>query len=442
MTQQVVADLCGVSAAYLSMVENGKREAGRYSLLLDLAAALQVPPAELAPGLRDRPDEPAEALRRPASELRLCSDWQTDPMADLADLGSTDLHADPERRHVLTAAAYSAAAAALPDPAWWQSQAATPAQRPARSRQRLGPADVATVQQLGIAFSRLDQLRGGGHGRKAVVQYLRSDAATLLNGSFVTDEVRRGMFAAVGELAYLSGWMAFDNDEHALADRYYRIALKLAARAGDPPLAGHILRAMAHQALDLGLPRPGLELAAASVQGQRYLSAGPRERALLGVVHARALARAGDKQAATRALLRAEDDLSASGDTAGPARVFFFGEASLAHETGRALQDCGDLSAAIRHFQHSIKTRGTAFRRTHIVTLGYLASAQLASGQAEDASVTWSQALDLLEDGAISSGRARQAIRDMRRLTSRAPDRQPGAVTQLHERTKALSLDT
>jgi hypothetical protein len=118
--------------------------------------------------------------------------------------------------------------------------------------------------------------------------------------------------------------------------------------------------------------------------------------------------------------------------------VFFFGEASLAHETGRTLHDCGDLPGAVRHFHRSAQTRGAAFRRTHVVTLGYLAAAQLASGQPDDACATWSQALDLLEDGGISSGRARQAIKHTRRLTAPARGHQPAGLTQLHQRATAL----
>jgi transcriptional regulator with XRE-family HTH domain len=41
LTLQVLAGLYGVSAAYLSMVENGKRPVERYSLRMHLAAALR-----------------------------------------------------------------------------------------------------------------------------------------------------------------------------------------------------------------------------------------------------------------------------------------------------------------------------------------------------------------------------------------------------------------
>ncbi|MGW6742480.1 hypothetical protein ACWGDX_17445 [Streptomyces sp. NPDC055025] len=145
------------------------------------------------------------------------------------------------------------------------------------------------------------------------------------------------MFSAAGELAYLSGWVAFDNAEHATAQRYFVLAVKFAARAENPPLTGHIRRAMAHQAIDLGFNKQALDLSTASMDGQRYAAATPRERALLGVVHARGLAANGRMQAAAKTLLKAEDGASASEDIREPHRTFFLAEASLAHETACTL---------------------------------------------------------------------------------------------------------
>lgn len=428
MTLEVLAGLSGKTAAYLSMIENGKRPLDRYSLIVSLANALGVPPADLAPGASADGATPVTRFGPESPQ------WCTDPLVDLAELGRVDLHADPDRRRVLAGAVYSAASAALPDPTWWQAQGDLPLAQPSGNG-RVGPEDVLAVQQLASAFSRMDQRLGGGHGRKALAQYLHCDAAALLTGGFASEQVQRDMFTAVGELAYLSGWMAFDNGEHTLAQRYFRLALKLAARAENPPLAGHILRAMAHQAMDLDLPALGLELSAASIEGQRYLSAIPRERALLGVVHARALAVTGHKQAAAKALLKAEDDLtSARTDTGEPHRASFFGEASLAHETGRTLQAHGEIKNAIGQFQRSVHTRGAAYRRTHAVTLGYLGATHISTGDIDEACATWSMALDVIEDGAIYSRRAQRTINDMRRLVAPLKRREIPAIAEIDER--------
>ena len=245
------------------------------------------------------------------------------------------------------------------------------------------------------------------------------------------------MFSAASELAYLSGWMAFDNAEHAIAQHYFSVAVKLAAEADDPPMAGHVLRAMAHQAVDLGHFRQGLDLAAASMDGKRYLLASPRERALFGVVYARALGAAGQKSAAAEALIKAEDDLASAttGDDE-PSRVFFFDEASLAHETACTLRDTGDLSGALKELRRSVRTReATVFTRTHAVTLGYLGAVQARRGEIDQACFTWSNALDAM-DG-IHSGRTRQAVVDMRAALSAFGRRGIPATVELGARACA-----
>ncbi|MGX2994893.1 Tat pathway signal protein [Streptomyces sp. JNUCC 64] len=341
-------------------------------------------------------------------------DWSVDPLIALSDLESG---VDTDRRRLLADGVYSAAALVLPDTAWWDAMVQSPGEgTPAGAR--VGRADVEAVRDLTLAFSRMDQKRGGGHGRRAVDAYLHHEARGFLRGRYVSDADRRSMFAATAELAYVSGWMAFDSSEHAVALSRFNTAVKLAARSGDAPLVGHVLRAVAHQALDLGFRREALQWAEASVRGDRYTTATPRERSLLQVVYARTLAANSRKADATRALRCAEDDLSnANEGTREPDRTFFFGEASLAHETACTLRDLGDHQGAVKQFRRSVRTRGAAFTRTHAVTLGYMGAAQISQGGVEEACATWTSALEALEDG-ISSGRARQRVVDMRTLLS------------------------
>jgi hypothetical protein len=367
-------ELLGVGRSHVSHRVAGSRPSGRSPLILCEALSRRlgrlVTLAEVGLAGADRPAQPLS--------------WDADTLAALADLGRADI--DAERRRVLGSAAYSVAALTLPT-GWWERLASPTQNARAGGSRTVGWGDLEAVREMVAAFSRIDQRRGGGHGRTALAGYLTSDVASHLHGSFSDASLRGAMFSTAGELAYLCGWMAFDNAEHTLAQQYFTIALKLAAEAGDPPLAGHILRAMAHQAVDLGHIQQALGLATASIDGPPYALACPRERALLGVVHARALAASGDPQAATRALLRAEDDLAAAtpGDEE-PGRVFFFGEASLAHETACALRDIGDLTGSVREFQRSVRTRKSAtFTRTHAVTLGYLGAVHARQGAIDEA---------------------------------------------------------
>jgi hypothetical protein len=359
-------------------------------------------------------------------------EWRVDTLAALHDLGRLDL--DLRRRRALTAAAYSVAALSIPESSWWTQMAENSTPRRAVSRRTVGRRDLEAVRDMVAMFSRIDQRHGGGHARSAVVQYLTTDVSAYLNGHFKEDKIRREMFSAASELAYLSGWMAFDNAEHPVAQQYFTTAVSLAAEANDAPMAGHILRAMAHQAVDLGHPGHALKVAVASMDGQRYTLASKREQSLLGVVHARALAASGQKKAAAAALVQAERDLSAAGPGDDePSRVFFFTEASLAHETACTLRDSGDLPGAQREFRRSVRTRkADSFTRTHAVTLGYLGAVQARQGAIEEACATWSHALEAM-DG-IHSARTRRTVADMRRALSTVRGRGVTAVAELDRR--------
>ena len=362
-------------------------------------------------------------------------DWRADTLITLADLGRGDL--DIDRRSVLSAAVYSLAAAALPAPGWWTDMVARGRARHTPAGQQIGQTDVDGVRDMVQLFSQVDQRRGGGHARTAVVQYLATDVSGLLHGRFADEQVRRDMFTAASELAYLSGWMSFDNAEQATAQRYFQLAVKLAAEADDPAMAGHVLRAMAHQAVDLGAPQRALALADASVDGRRYTEASAREKALIGVVHARALAASGDRRKAATALIRAEKDLTDAKPGDGePARVFFFSEASLAHETACALRDSQDLKGAITQYRRSVRTRkATAFTRTHAVTLGYLGEAQARLSQIEQACATWNRSLDAMQG--VRSGRTRQVARTIRAVLSPLRSRGIPAVAETDARAAA-----
>jgi tetratricopeptide (TPR) repeat protein len=363
------------------------------------------------------------------------SAWSDDTLTTLVTLGSLDM--DIDRRRLLTNSVYSVAALALPEDQWFQQAVDRARARKPLSNYIVTAQDVEDVREMAAFFSRRDQKRGGRAGRTALVAYLRSEVAELLSGRFPTEGLRRDMTSAAAELAYLAGWTAFDAGEHPLAQRWLTIATKLAEEAGDAPLAGHVLRAMAHQAVDLGKPQEAVRLAEASLASRRYAQACWRERSLLGVVQARGLAAAGEKKAAIAALLQAERDLSrASTADDEPARVFFFADASLAHETAAALRDLGDLQGAEKQFTLSVRTRRAQFARTHSVTLGYLGAVQAQQGHLDLACDTWSQALDAMTG--VQSGRAKETVVQMRRALSPFRNRAGSQAAELDAKARAV----
>ncbi|WP_037620076.1 hypothetical protein [Streptomyces aureus] len=420
-------ELFNTSRSHIAMWISGTRPTGRAPRILceTLSRRLQRPVTLAEIGLSASTPEGA-----PASE------WRVDTLTALVDLGRSDV--DLERRQLLAGAAYSVGGLVLPGQQWWDDAPERARARAAATSRRIGASEVAAVREMTEFFSKRDQRHGGMDGRTALRQYILDDVARYVGGVFTNEEIRRDLLAAASEAVYVAAWMSFDASQHEAARRYFTLALKLAAEADEAPLAGHILRAMAHQATDLGHPRAGVRLAAASVDRKRYTLATPRERALLGVVQARSLATDGQKREAIAALLRAEDDLAAArpGDE-DPPRVWFFQQASLAHETARTLWTLGDLEGALREFNSSVLTRkADTFSRTHAVTLGYMGTVQAKQGNVEAACHTWAQALDAMEG--VQSGRARDAVVNMRTVLSPFRNRQITAVAEIDERAKAV----
>lgn len=371
-------------------------------------------------------------LAPPEPERPAASGWEdTDTVTALAELGDQTM--DMTRRQVL---AYSAAGAVLPADHWWEEKLDRARNRPPVSRHSVTPAHVEAVRAAMAHHSRQDQLLGGRAGSSALTAYLRTDVAGYLARRYPSEKLRRDMFGAAAELVYLSAWMAFDSSDHATAQARFNLAVNMAAEAGDGPLTGHVLRAAAHQAVDLRQPQRALALAEGSLTHRRYAEASPRERALLGVVHARALALSHRDAEARAALHRAADDLSNARSTGEPSRVSFFGEASLAHETACTLRDLGDLQAAEKEFEHSVRSRASQFARTHVVTLGYLGAVQARRGQVDAACATWSRALDSM-DG-IASGRVQDTVVQMRRALRPVLARGGSAAAVLDRRADAV----
>ncbi|RAJ62132.1 hypothetical protein K388_02818 [Streptomyces sp. KhCrAH-43] len=416
-------ELEAVSRSHIAMWIQGTKPSGRAPHILaeTLSRRLgrRLTLAEL--GLEDGPTGTA--------------DWSVDSLTVLAELGSDDL--DMHRRNLLATTAYSAAGLALPSAAWWAAAPAEASSRPATSSRRVTQSDIDDVRKLTAFYSARDQQRGGASGRSALAGHLRDEAVPLLGSTFRTERHRRDTYSAVAEMTYLAGWMAFDASEHRTAQRYLTLAARLAAEAADGPLGGHILRALAHQAVDLGHPRRALDLADASMSRTHYAPASSREKALLAIVHARALAADGNRRGTIAAIQRAESDLARAETETAPDRVGFFQEASLAHETACALRDLGDSKDAETHFKRSVATRRRQqYARTHSVTLGYLGAVQVRQGHLDEACATWEQALAAM--AGIQSGRARDVI--VRMQSDLSPVRQRGGrrVAELDRRATEM----
>lgn len=354
--------------------------------------------------------------------------WGHDPVADLVTVGRADL----ERREFAKAALYSLAALAVPLHEW--REIADRGKRARSDGAAVGAGEIEAVRHMIALFSRADERFGGGHARQAIVAYLTTDVASYLRGTFKSDQARRAMFSAATELTYLAGWKAFDCSLHGLSQTYYTKAVRLANEANDGPLAGFILRAMAHQAVDLGHGQACLRLAESALEWSRK-NATPGASALFTVVKARGLAAERQATETARTLQQAERLLGRVDQEAEPVWMnrMGFGEPSLANQTAQALRDLGDLAGAERQFKRSIATRdGAGHPRIHALTLTYLADVQFSRNRLTEACRNWSTALDVMSG--IRSARADRAVREMRRSLAALGPRMPSTAQNLDRR--------
>ncbi|MGW7082247.1 hypothetical protein ACWGH2_01945 [Streptomyces sp. NPDC054871] len=201
----------------------------------------------------------------------------------------------------------------------------------------IGALDVEMVRSTADAFSMLDQKFGGGHARRALIQYLHTDVRPMLDGKH-SDAVGKQLHSAVAEALLLAGWMSYDSGLHGIAQRYFIQALRMAQAAGDRLLGGSILSAMSHQATFTERYQDAASLARAAYMGPAA-SLGPTMAAQFRAMEARALARLGDERGCDLALVEAERKLSQRTADSDPPYIAYFDEVELAAEIGHCFRD-------------------------------------------------------------------------------------------------------
>jgi hypothetical protein len=307
---------------------------------------------------------------------------------------------------------------------------------------RLSFQHVAQIEQTTNAFRRWDNEFGSGMRRKAVVGQL-NEAAELLRGPFQDDRVARRLFSVVADLAQLAGWMSYDLQLHATAQRYFLLGMHLAKDAGDRPQVGRMLYCLARQMIDLQRYREALDLAQTGVYAIRR-SATPKTMALLHVIEARAHAGMGQGSDCTRALGAAQDAFARAGKDTDPAWCGFFDDGELYGLLGVTLRDLAlaDSDHARRYaadsrqwIDQAIQQRPRNFLRSRVMDMDGLAVVNVLLGEPEAAGQAAATAMTMAT--AVTSARV---MNRLRRTAWLAQERFPSAsaVTGLREQVTAL----
>ncbi|MEU1624186.1 tetratricopeptide repeat protein [Streptomyces sp. NPDC020096] len=355
-----------------------------------------------------------------------------DPVVTATDLG----RADVERRRFLAIAAFTTAGVAMP--LGYDHEATSRMLRARSGRTIVGDEDVDVVRQITAAFHAADERLGGGHGLTTVTAYLADTAAPMLRGRFPTEHVRRQAFGAVAELAYLAGWKHHDLGHEGAAQRYYQVGYQLACEADPFGHAAWMMRALAHQALSLKQPHHCVDLVEGALRRGLAHVDGQTE-ALLHITHARAYAAIGEREAAARALLAAENALIRD-DGPQPSFSLVSGPAAgtVASHTARTLTDLADhVGTEQQHRDALTRWDPEKYKRVHALTYADLGDSLAAQVRADEAVAAWTQALDLM-DG-MTSDRTRKAIASIRPTVATYQRRKvPGAAELARRAREAL----
>lgn len=359
-----------------------------------------------------------------------------DPIDVVRRIGEADIN----RRRMLTGAAYSVAAAALPLGA---AQAAEAHERAPRAPGRhVGKADVETVRAMTTAFAAIDERQGGQHGRTAVVQYLRSDVAEITRGRFANEALRLQALTAAAALSFLAGWKAYDADEHGLSQRYHFQSLALAREVDNPLHVAWILRLMAHKGMDINRPEHTLDLADAALS----MATGRAEPGILStfvICRARALGYAGRGPEAVADIRRAQDLAARAEEEPAPYWMTLnsIPTAQVGSHAGKTLQVLRDHRNAEQHYgkaAHVYDTCAPGLNRVVGLSLADQGTEQAAQGHFEQACGTWSQAINYF-DG-VYSDRAAKRVAGIRRQLIPFERRGVRAASRLNEQIRAWQI--
>jgi tetratricopeptide (TPR) repeat protein len=234
----------------------------------------------------------------------------------------------------------------------------------------------------------------------------------------VVSRSRRDFHAAVGELAQVAAWIAYDAERQPLARQLTIEALMHSRLAGDRQQELFELSQLAMQSIHLGRAGEAMTIGNDVIEDH---NPSPRVAAVFHIRRARAWALMGDR---TRAMT--EHDLAASillGTSSGsdPDWTWWVDAAELAWHRAMSLAALGDQHAALDLFREAHETRPLSAHRARYNDLAHLVDAQVVARSWAEAE---SSLVDVLANlGDMASTRTRVILRGTATAIAQAGDR-------------------
>lgn len=295
---------------------------------------------------------------------------------------------------------------------------------------RIGPCEVATVQQMTDHIANILDDLGGGHARPMAAAFLANTVLPWLEAE-ASSKVHDDMLAAAADFVYLTGWMAMYERAHGLGQKCFMRALDLAKDGHDHVTYCRTLRGMALQASNLGYGQKALKYADSAAEAAPV--AGPRLTAFLRGQQAHGAAMVKDQRQAFARLRETEEALSKA-DGRNDA-VGGYDQAAYQFHVSHVLYEQGDLPGSIKAMRQSNRVRPANERQGRVHANGVLASRQWELGHIEAACATWGTFLDDYTN--VSTSRGDEHFASLRKKITTQPNSR--AVRQLVERVGAVA---
>jgi transcriptional regulator with XRE-family HTH domain len=256
----------------------------------------------------------------------------------------------------------------------------------------------------------------------AVQQWRRARLAARDSGG---GDTGRQLFAAAGELALCTGWIALDGGQLPAARPLYEEARELAAGSGDAMLGVHVLtnQSMLYAELARTGPsrepaRQALRLAFQAQDEGRYLPV-PRLHALIALRHGSAASLLGDKAAFLAAISQARRELDRGpGDESPPQWLRFVDRTEVTGVEARGWLNLGDPARSALLYRQVLAS-GLSPRNRASYGAG-LADALRKQGARQDAVTAATDVVAALEGG-VTSARCLNRLRLVRQAAAGIP---------------------
>ncbi len=146
----------------------------------------------------------------------------------------------------------------------------------------------------------------------------------MLDNAAYTEDVGKRLHAVAAEFGRLTGWLAYDSEQPAIAQRYFLAALRAAHASGDRVIGANVLSSMSVQARQSINPADAVILIESALRAERELTP-----AVAGSLYGRlaaGAAHAGDAAVSQRAQDRAFELLGRSIAENEPPWIYWFTE--------------------------------------------------------------------------------------------------------------------